>query len=129
EELAELGVELGGERLVVSEDERWLLVGLDRPGNREGFPRAGRTQQRLVLQSLLEAIHEAIDGRGLVARGLERGDEAEVGHEARIPRAAVQNKRSVSLRNAGQWHAADRRAEPGRATRCLRTTAVPYGRV
>ena len=34
EELAELGVELGGERLVVGEDERRLAGALDRPGER-----------------------------------------------------------------------------------------------
>src|SRR6185369_13501837 len=49
-------------------------------GDREGLAGAGRPQECLVLQALAQAVDEAIDGLGLVAGGLEGGDEAEVGH-------------------------------------------------
>ena len=51
EELAELGVELRGERLVVGEHEGRLLVPLDRFGDRERLAGAGRAEQGLVAQS------------------------------------------------------------------------------
>ena len=46
EELAELGVQLGGERLVVGEDERRPVGVLDDLGQRERLARAGRPEQR-----------------------------------------------------------------------------------
>ena len=84
EELAELAVQLRGERLVVGEDERRLLVLLDRPGQRRRLARPRRAQQRLVADASLEPVDELVDRLGLIARGLERGDESEVGHGLRI---------------------------------------------
>src|SRR3954454_25119842 len=80
EELAELRIELGGERLVVGEDEGRLAMGLDRFRDAVRLARAGRSQQRLVLEALGEAVDETIDGGRLVAGGLERGDELELRH-------------------------------------------------
>ncbi len=51
EELAELRVELGRERLVVGQHERRLLVPLDGLGDRERLARPGRAEQRLVAQA------------------------------------------------------------------------------
>ena len=84
EELPELGVELGGERLVVGEHQRRLVVLRDRPGQRRGLAGAGRAEQHLVLQASGEAVGQAVDGGGLIARRLERGDEFEVGHRSSL---------------------------------------------
>ena len=84
EELAELGVELGGERLVVGEDEGRPVDALDRPGQRRGLARAGRAEQRLVADAPLEPVDELVDRLRLVAGRLERGDEPEVGHGLQI---------------------------------------------
>ena len=76
EELAELGVELGGERLVVGQDQRRLVVIGDRPGERGGLARARRPEQRLVADAVGQTRAEPLDGGRLVAGRLERGDEA-----------------------------------------------------
>ena len=81
EELAELRVQLGGERLVVGEDERRLVVLRDRPGERGGLAGAGRAEQGLVTEALGQAVAQALDRLRLVAGRLERGDELEVGHD------------------------------------------------
>ena len=96
EELAELGVQLGGERLVVREDQRRLVVLGDRPGEGRGLAGAGGAEQCLVPDALGEAVGQPLDRRGLVAGGLEGGDELEVGHGVlRIRRSADVNKRSL----------------------------------
>ena len=59
EEVAELAVQLRGERLVVGEDERRLARVLDDLGDGEGLAGAGRAQQDLLLQALAEALREA----------------------------------------------------------------------
>jgi hypothetical protein len=64
----------------VGEDERRFLVLGDGPRERGRLSRAGGAQQHLVLQALGEAVGQAVDGRRLVARRLERGDEFEIGH-------------------------------------------------
>ena len=85
EELAELGVELGGQRLVVGEDERRPVRRLDGPGDRGRLARAGRSEQRLVAEAAGQAVGQALDRLGLVAGGLEGGHEAEVGHGGSLP--------------------------------------------
>ena len=80
EELAELGVELRGERLVVGEDERRAVGLLDDLGERVGLARPRRAEQDLVVEALAEAVDQALDRLGLVARRFERGDEFEVRH-------------------------------------------------
>ena len=84
EELAELGVELGGQRLVVGQDEGRLLVALDGLGDRERLARPGRAEQRLVAQPAGQPVGQAVDRLGLVAGRLEVGDQLEVGHGPRI---------------------------------------------
>ena len=84
EELLELLVELRGERLVVRHDERRLLDRLDDLGRGEGLSRAGRPEQDLVLQPALDAVDQVRDRGRLVAGGLIRGMDLEVGHGAPI---------------------------------------------
>ena len=80
EELPELRVQLRGQRLVVGEDERRLLVLLDGAGDRERLAGARRAEQRLVLDALREAVDELVDRLRLVAGRLEWGDEMELRH-------------------------------------------------
>ena len=49
EELLQLGIKLGGERLVVRKDERWPLGLLDDVGNGERLPRSRCPQEDLVM--------------------------------------------------------------------------------
>ena len=67
EEVAELGVELGGERLVRRDDERGLVGAGDDVGHGERLAGARDAEQRLVLEALLHAALQGIDGAGLVA--------------------------------------------------------------
>ena len=71
-------VELGGEGLVVREDERGALDLLDDLGHGEGLAGAGDAEQDLVLLAGGEAGDEFGDGAGLVALGLVGGGELEV---------------------------------------------------
>ena len=58
EELLELAVELGGERLVVRHDQRGPPVLGDHVGHRERLARAGDAQQRLVALALGAALDQ-----------------------------------------------------------------------
>ena len=80
EELAELRVQLGSQRLVVRQDQGGLLMRLDRLGDRECLAGSGRAQQRLMAQAFGQAFAQFIDRLGLVAGGLEVGNEPKVGH-------------------------------------------------
>ena len=80
EELAELGVQLGGQRLVVRQDQRRLAVTCRSLSQSEGLSGAGRAKQRLVTQAPAEAIDELVDRPGLVAGGFEWRSEIEFGH-------------------------------------------------
>ena len=83
EELAKLGIELRGERLVVGQHQRRLVVVGDGPGDGRGLAGAGRAEQDLVAQPLGQPVRQALDGGRLVSGRLERGDEPEVGHHAK----------------------------------------------
>ncbi len=78
EELLELVVELGGEGLVVREDEGGAVGLLDDLGHGEGLAGAGDAEQDLVLFAGGEAVDELFNGAGLIAAGLVRGDELKV---------------------------------------------------
>ena len=71
-ELAKLGAELRGQRLVVRDDQRWALYALDDGGHRIGFARAGDAQQYLTGHAALNALRQRLDGLRLVALRLER---------------------------------------------------------
>jgi len=89
EELAELGVELRSQRLVVGDDERGLPVPGDDLRQGERLAGAGDAQKGLLLQPLAEPVDELVDRLGLVAGRLEVGDEFEVGPDRTIPSATL----------------------------------------
>jgi hypothetical protein len=84
EEGFELVIELGGEGLVVREDEGGALDLLDNFGHGEGFAGAGDAEQDLVFVAGAEAGDELGDGAGLVALGFVGGGELKVHRLSRI---------------------------------------------
>ena len=69
EELLELVIELGGEGLVVGEDERGAVGLLDDLGHGEGLAGAGDAEEDLVLLAGGEAAAPALRWRGAGRRG------------------------------------------------------------
>jgi hypothetical protein len=88
EELAELGVELRGERLVVSEHERRAIGPGDHLRQGVRLARAGDPEEDLVVEALVDPVDERLDRGRLVAGRFERGDELEVGHALSLPSSA-----------------------------------------
>ncbi len=88
EEGLEFVVELGGESLVVREDEGGALEFFDDLGHGEGLAGAGDAEEDLVFFSGADTGDEFGDGTGLVALGLVGGGELEV-HLCRIVDVAV----------------------------------------
>ena len=78
-ELLELGVQLGGQRLVVRHDQHRPLHVLDHVGHGEGLARAGHAHQHLVFFAAAQPLGQGLDGLGLIAGGFKRGDELEHG--------------------------------------------------
>ena len=60
-------IELGGEGLVVGQDEGGAADGLDDLGHGEGFAGAGDAEEDLVLLALADAAREFSDGVFLIA--------------------------------------------------------------
>ena len=58
EEFFELGVKLRRQRLVVREDQRRALGFLDDLSDGEGFARAGRAEQHLIMQPAVQALDQ-----------------------------------------------------------------------
>ena len=86
EEITQLRGQLGGQRLVRLDDQRRPLDLLDHPGDRRRLPGAGDALQRLVAIAAPDAFGQRGDRSRLVARGLERGDDLEIGHGSpRLP--------------------------------------------
>jgi hypothetical protein len=77
EELLELAVELGGQGLVVGDDERGTAELGDDVGDREGLARPGDAEQRLPPVSAAHALDELADGVRLIAGRLELGVQLE----------------------------------------------------
>ena len=77
EELLELAVELGRERLVGRQDQGGALGRLDDLGHGEGLARPGDAQQHLVAFVGVDARHQLRDGGDLVAGGGIVGDQLE----------------------------------------------------
>ena len=75
-ERLEFTVELRRQGLVGRHDDGRALQALDHVGHGEGLAGAGDPEQGLVGQPRLEPAHQAVDGRGLVAGGLELRGEA-----------------------------------------------------
>ena len=80
EELLELLVELGGEGLVVADDQRGLLHALDDVGHREGLAAAGDAQQDAVRLAGEDLAGQRVDGGRLIPGGGHLGDDFEVRH-------------------------------------------------
>ena len=72
-EIAELGAQLRGERLVVAEHQRRLLHELDDPRHRHRLAAAGHAQQRLRAVAAQDACGQRVGRRGLVARQAHTG--------------------------------------------------------
>ncbi len=92
-ELAHLLGQLGGERLVGSQDQRRPLRFLNRPGDGRALARPGDAEQRLKTITAVDTLRELGDGLRLIACGLIVGDDLEVGH---APQSRVTNTRSPS---------------------------------
>ena len=75
--MLELGVELGGEGLVVGQDQRRPLEAGDDVGHREGLAGAGDAEKGLMAVPDADRIDQSLDGLGLVAPGLVLGLELE----------------------------------------------------
>jgi hypothetical protein len=71
--IAELGAQLGGERLVVAEHERGLLHQLDDPGHRHRLAAARDAQQRLRPVAAEHALGQRLRGDRL---GLTRSNRS-----------------------------------------------------
>ena len=74
------------------------------------LPGAGRAEQDLVAEAAREAVLEALDRLRLVAGGLERGDQLEVGHGPSLADGPTRNRTGV-LWPAGGRATADRTRE------------------
>ena len=79
-ELLELLTQLGGQGLVVGQDQRRALDGLNDLGHRIGLAGAGDAQQHLLPQAVAEAAGQLFNGLGLVAGGRIRGNNLEIRH-------------------------------------------------
>ncbi len=88
EELPEFRVQLGRQRLVVSQHQGRLLVLGDGPGYGRRFARSRCTQERLVAHALGQSVDQTLDRRGLVSGRLKIRDHLELGHRPRIHRQA-----------------------------------------
>ena len=104
EELAELRVELGGERLVVGEDEgRAVDARAIVQASVARLARAGRAEQRLVVQAAAQPVDEPFDRLRLVAGRLEGCDELQIRHQHEWYRMTTEsNRRSQSCRRSAQ---------------------------
>ena len=76
----ELVAQLGGQRLVVGDDQRRPLDGLDRRRHRHRLAGSGGAQQRLEALAGLDALGQRLDRRGLIRGGDEGAIELELGH-------------------------------------------------
>ena len=84
EELAELGVQLGGQRLVVGQHQRRPVHLGDDRSQTERLARPGRSEQDLMMQSRVEPVDELLDRQRLVTGGFERSDELQVSHATNL---------------------------------------------
>ena len=82
EEVAELSIELGCERLVVGKDECGFAGRRDHVCHREGFAGAGDTEEGLVLPVLCQSPVQLVNCLWLRAGRTEGGDELEFCHGA-----------------------------------------------
>src|SRR5437660_7754255 len=84
-QLPELVGQLGGQRLVRSDDQRRLLDLLDRPRDGGALPGTGDAEQRLETVAAVDALGERGDRVGLVSSRREVRHNLERGHFAIVP--------------------------------------------
>ena len=84
EERLEFLIKLGGERLVVREDERWLTDILDDICHRERFAGSRHAEERLELFAVLETFGQFFDGFRLVAGSTVRAHEIKICTRGRL---------------------------------------------
>ena len=77
EELPKLRAQLGGQGLVVGQHQGGPVHLGNDVCHGEGLARAGDAQQRLLLHACVQALHQLLDGLGLVPRGLVIGHQLE----------------------------------------------------
>ena len=80
EELLELLVELGGQGLVVRDDQHGPVELGDDVGHREGLAAAGHAHQGLELLAFAQTLRQPLDGLRLVARRLKLVIQLECTH-------------------------------------------------
>ena len=83
-ELLELGIELGGQRLVVRHHQSRPAVLGDHVGHGERLARAGDAHERLVGPALAQPIDQALDRLRLIAGRLKWTYKLECGHESSL---------------------------------------------
>ncbi len=76
--LLELAVELRGQGFVMAQHQRGAVDLLDDVSDGEGFAGTRHAEQRLGRFAVAQALHELLDGLGLVAGGDVFGSEFEV---------------------------------------------------
>lgn len=111
QQLAELGGELGRQRLVRRHDERGALQLLDQPCRGRALAGTGGAQQDDVLLPRADAFGELGDGGGLVTARPELGDHLEGGHG---PLQVGHRAHGTTVRRGTDSH---RRRVPGPRTR------------
>ncbi|MNK72292.1 hypothetical protein D3C87_917650 [compost metagenome] len=106
EEVLELRIELRGQRLVRRENDSRALRRLNYLGHGEGLAGAGDAEQDLAALAGIDAFHEVVDGRrlvacGLIVRGHADGNAAfglrRPGRAVRRPQLAVLEQRIAAL--------------------------------
>ena len=68
-EALEFAIELCRQCLVVTQHQRRLVDLRDHVGHSKRFSRSGHTQKGLIRNLLLKALHQCLDGLGLITRG------------------------------------------------------------
>jgi hypothetical protein len=98
----ELGVELGGQRLVMGEHDRRSIDPLDHVRHGEGLARPSDTEQCLKRGVLFEASDEGVDRRRLISRRAQIGDNSEVRHRVSKRRQTIVATAKYTLRRTNE---------------------------
>lgn len=85
EKFAKLGIKLGGEGLIVSEDKGGLLDVLDNISHSKSLTRARHTKQSLLAHARAQAARELRNCGRLIASGLIFRDKFKLRHIIIIP--------------------------------------------
>ena len=89
EEFFKFGTELGGQRLVVCENEGWTVDLGNHIRHGKGLSRSGDAEQGLIALLPLEVVEQLRDGLRLVAGGGVRCMKFENSHTHNMPRKKI----------------------------------------